>query len=92
MLRLLFSVLAASLVFERRKCLIAAAIVSLAISIALYQAYAQVFLVLAILRLIKDQTVPDSSSTFWKNGVRVAICLICGALLYYVSWVVYVWI
>ncbi|MCR5464817.1 MAG: glucosyltransferase domain-containing protein [Bacteroidales bacterium] len=90
MLSLLFSVLSVCLIFDRRKYLMPAAVVSLAISIALYQAYAQVFLVLAILRLTKDLADKGTSGVLWKNGAYTVLCFVCGALLYYVGWVVYV--
>ncbi len=90
MLSLLFSVLAACFIFDRRKYLIPAAIVSLAISIALYQAYAQVFLVLAVLRLIKDLADNGTPDGLWKNGAKTLLCFVCGALIYYVGWVIYI--
>ncbi len=90
MLSLLFSVFAVCLIFDQRKYLIPVAIVFLAISIALYQAYAQVFLVLAFLRLIKDRADGGAPDNLWKNGAKTLICFVCGSLIYYLGWVIYV--
>ena len=90
MLSLLFSVFAVCLTFDQRKYLIPVAIVFLAISIALYQAYAQVFLVLAFLRLIKDRADGGAPDNLWKNGAKTLICFVCGSLIYYLGWVIYV--
>lgn len=65
------------------------AIISLAVSIGIYQSYICVAIGLMMMLLVKDLATNMKFKSFFTKAFGMAVCLILAALIYYVAWKIF---